>query len=63
VTTTALVLRERWAVEDPVLDCAILICDMAYYRSFTAPEDDGSAISPEFRMPENPGRPQGKEGL
>lgn len=29
---TALVLYERWAVEDPVLDCAIFILDQEYYR-------------------------------
>jgi hypothetical protein len=28
----AMVLYQRWAVEDPVLDCAIQIVDMARYR-------------------------------
>jgi hypothetical protein len=37
--TTAIVLRERWTVDDPVLDYAIMILDMAYYKTLTKEED------------------------
>ena len=46
VTTALVKYRDRWAVEDPVLDTAILICDMMFYRAFMVPEEE--VISDQF---------------
>lgn len=36
----ALVLRRRWAVDDPVLDCALMIIDLNNDREYLAEEAD-----------------------
>jgi len=51
MSCTALVLYERWAVEDPVLDCAIRIIDTNNYRYITEPNPDGVDTS-ELQYPE-----------
>ena len=42
--STALVLYRRWEVADPVLDCAIEICDRLSYGWITEPNPDYEPI-------------------
>lgn len=44
--STAMVLYQRWAVDDPVLDCAIMIVDMALYREALDAEDSDDYEDP-----------------
>ena len=45
--TTALMLRRRWAVEDPLLDCCIMIMDInndrEYWEQYQARQDEDDA--------------------
>ena len=40
MSCTALVLYRRWSVDDPVLDCAIEICDRFSYGWVTEPNSE-----------------------
>jgi hypothetical protein len=49
--STAIVLYERWAVDDPVLDCAIQIIDTARYREALEdeyPDDCGGCLDYDY---------------